>query len=300
METTALYPPRRGYARAMRARAIAATIALALPVSASAAGAAPDPVCDFYAFRDAMAGGRDDEFRALVTACRRDGRWPERDDGASVLHLAAHVGGRNAGSYVRALLAAGVSPHTVTRDRNDPVTPLAMAVRFNCAACVEALLAAGADVRWRGPDGETLLHGAGVDTVPLLVAAGLDPAARDAQGYVPLHRVWHPALRGVGVNVANDAGLTPLHVAALADNLPLVETLLAAGADPALRTTRDTHWRPSSVSRAFGPGLPVARGSTAYDLARERHAATRWNTRTHEATMKRLEAVTPRHGGLFR
>lgn len=267
-----------------------ASLALAaLPASGAAA-------CDFEAFRDAMAYQRDSEVTAMIAACRREGRWPEREDGASLLHLAAHLGAGQAGTYTRALLAAGLSPHTITRDRHDPVTPLGMAVRFNCAPCVQALLAAGADFRVRSPDGQSLLHEAGAATVPLLIAAGLDPAGRDAQGNVPLHRVWHPALLVAGVNVVNGAGLTPLHVAALADQTWRVEALLAAGADPALRTAQETHWRLTGMSRAFGPGLPLPKGATAYDLARERHAASRWSSQTHAETMKRLEAVTPRRG----
>jgi Ankyrin repeat len=256
--------------------------------------------CSFEAFREAMAYQREAELDALIGLCRREGRWPEREDGASLLHLAAHVGGRQAGAYTRRLLAAGLKPDTVTRDRHDPVTPLAMAVRFNCADCVQALLTAGAPLGAPGAGGMTLLHEAGAATVPLLIAAGLDPAARDAQGNVPLHRVWHPALLAVGIDVVNAAGITPLHVAALGDELPRVEALLAAGANPALRTTADTHWRLSSMSAAFGPGLPVPKGSTAYDLARQRYQASRWSTQTHEATMKRLEGVTPRRGWLGR
>ena len=42
--------------------------------------------------------------------------------------------------------------------------------------------------------------------------------------------------------------------------------------------------------------LPISKGSTAYDLARERQAATRWNLKTQDAVVKRLEAVTPRRG----
>lgn len=282
----------RHWRAAARGRTVGAGLLLCLATTEAAAA----PVCDYESFRDAMAYQRDAEVDTLIATCRRQKQWPEREDGASLLHLAAHVGGRRAAAYIRALLVAGLKPDTVTRDPHDPVTPLGMAVRFDCAACVQALLSAGADARVRLPDGQTLLHEAGPSTVSLLIAAGLDPAARDTQGNVPLHRVWHPALLAIGVDVTNDAGLTPLHAAALADQLARVDALLAAGADPARRTTRDTHWRLGGMSRGFGPGLPVARGSTAYDLARERYQASRWSTQTHEATMKRLEAVTPRRG----
>jgi ankyrin repeat protein len=256
--------------------------------------------CEYDTFRDAMAHGRDAEVDASMAACRRLGRWPEREDGATLLHLAPHVGRTSAGPYVRRLLAAGLDPNAVTRDRHDPVTPLVMAARFNCAPCVESLIAAGADRHWRGPEGETLLHEAGGQTVPVLMAAGLDPHARDRQGNAPLHRRWHPAFLAVGVNATNEAGLTPLHMAALSDNLAVAEALLEAGADPALRTTRDTHWRSPGISRAFGPGIAVAKGSTALDLARQQQAASRWSSQTHAAMVKRLEALTPRRSWLSR
>jgi hypothetical protein len=277
--------------RAARAAFLALAWMLGLAGTASAQAA---PACDYEAFRDAMARQSEAEVKALMAICRREGRWPEREDGASVLHLAAHVGGAQAGAYTRALLAAGVRPDTHTRDRHDPVSPLVMAVRFACVPCVHALLAAGADVRQMRPDGATLLHEATFDTVALLIAAGLDPAARDAQGNVPLHRVWHPALLVVGVDVVNHAGLTPLHTAALSDHLGRVEALLAAGADPLLRTTRASHWRLSGMSRAFGPGLPVAQGATALDLARQQMQASRWNTQSHAATVQRLQAAVGR------
>lgn len=279
-------------AAATTCRTVGAGLLLWLVATAAAAA----PGCDHASFRDAMADQRDAEVDALIAACSRQKQWPEREDGASLLHLAAHVDGRQAAAYIQALLAAGLKPNTVTRDPHDPVTPLGMAVRFDCAACVQALLAADADPHVQLPDGQTLLHEAGPSTVPLLIAAGLDPAARDAQGNVPLHRVWHPALLAVGVNVTNDAGLTPLHAAALGDHLARIDALLAAGADPTRRTVRDTHWRLGSMSRAFGPGLPVPRGATAYDLARGRYEASRWSTQTHATTVKRLEAVTPRQG----
>lgn len=143
---------------------IAAVIASA---TAGPAGAAPD--CDYYAFRDAMAAQRDAEFDALLAACRREGRWPERED------------------------AAALSDHT---------------------GCVHALL--------------------------------------------------------------------------------------SAGVDPALRTTRDSRWRLSGISRGFGPGLVVRRGATALDLARDQQASARFSTQTHVEVVKQLQAVTPRPGLLGR
>ena len=272
--------------------------ALIASATAGAAGAAPG--CDFYAFRDAMAAQRDAEFDALLATCKREGRWPEREDGALLVHLAPHVRRQRAAAYTRALLAAGLAPNTTTRDRHDPVTPLGMAARFDCGPCVQALLAAGADAQVRSPDGANLLHEAGAQTIALLIDAGLSVADRDSQGNVPLHRVWHPALLSVGVNVVNDAGLTPLHAAALSDHPGRVHALLSAGADPALRTTRDSRWRLSGISRGFGPGLVVRRGATALDLARDQQASARFSTQTHVEVVKQLQAVTPRPGLLGR
>lgn len=61
--------------------------------------AAAAPGCDYESFRDAMAYQRDAEVDALIATCRRQKPWPEREDGESLLHLAAHVGGRQAAAY---------------------------------------------------------------------------------------------------------------------------------------------------------------------------------------------------------
>ncbi len=79
-------------------------------------------------------------------------------------------------------------------------------------------------------------------------------------------------------------------------SMPPLPVVPAAAPDQELYFRRDTHWRPAGMSRAFGPGLPVPRGATALDLARERQEASRWSTQTHAATVKRLQAVTPRRG----
>jgi ankyrin repeat protein len=256
------------------------------------APAAAEAACDFYDFREMMAREDRPAFEALVAACRAAGSpLPRRDlDGATLLFLAPHVGGRAAPYYTRRLLAEGVDARTPS---SDGTTPLRMATRFGCGDCIGLLLAAGADLNERDADGMTPLHECAPAVVPVLLAAGADPRALDAQGNVPLHRIWHPALLAPGINVRNHAGLTPLHFAALAGSLARVDTLLQQGADPALRSVHKTHWRSSIMSRAFGPGIEVAAGSTPLDLARAQQAATRWNLQTHGDVVARLEAVTP-------
>jgi ankyrin repeat protein len=267
-------------------------LAAALAIGVSQAAAAEPPGCDFYDFRDAIAETGAPRFESLVAACWRAGRaLPQRDDGASLLFLAAHVGGGAAPRLTRRLLDLGVDPRGADRDG---LTPARMAARFGCGECLKALLAVGADLHERDPDGASLLHEAGGDAVPVLIAAGLSPALRDAAGNVPLHRRSHPALRAVGVNVRNDAGLTPLHYAALDGSVARIDELLALGADPALRTTAATRWRAGHMSRAFGPGEPIEADRTPLDLARWRQRETRWVTSAHDAAVARLEAVTPR------
>lgn len=261
---------------------------------ARAAGPGEPAACDYEAFRDAIARGDGTRVERLLGACRREGgALPLREDGGDLLALAAHVGGREAPRWVERLLAAGAD----ARHRaQDGMTPLRMAARFGCGDCVASLLAAGADLHERDVEGLTLLHEAGGSAVPALIAAGLDPSLRDAAGNVPLHRRWHPALLSVGVNVRNAAGLTPLHVAAFEGSVGWIDQLLAAGADPSARSTAATYWRASHMSRAFGPGEPVAAGVTPLDVAREQQRRTRWSTGSHDSAVQRLEAVTPRSG----
>ena len=104
------------------------------------------------------------------------------------------------------------------------------------------LQAAGADVRARTNEGETVLHRAAFVTdaaiVEALIASGLDPNARAARGWRPLHSAGSPetfkALRRAGANIEarTDSGYTVLHRAAISLDAAVVEALLAAGLDP--------------------------------------------------------------------
>ncbi|HEU0239171.1 MAG TPA: ankyrin repeat domain-containing protein [Micromonosporaceae bacterium] len=105
---------------------------------------------------------------------------------------------------------------------------------------------------WIHPNGSTNLHGLAwkgtASDVLAAISDGCDVNQADYQGFVPLHRaaIGHnidtaTALlsSGANVNAANRWGNTPLHLAAVYERgkQPMVDLLLAHGADPTLRNS---------------------------------------------------------------
>lgn len=242
---------------------------------------------DFEAYREALIAGDEARVAALLAGDR--GAMPVDADGVTVLHKALHIYSLRRMAIVRQLIAAGADVNAAARDGR---TPLHWACSFDVPDAVPLLLRAGARVDARDEDGNTPLFTARPESARVLIAAGADGRATNREGNVPLHRNYQAALLAPGVNVRNAAGLTPLHYAALSGNTGGIEWLIAQGADPGLRTTVATHWRAGFMSKAFGPGEPVAAGSRPLDLARARRAATRWSSGGYEAPVRLLEKVT--------
>ena len=77
-----------------------------------------------------------------------------------------------------------------------------------------------------------------------LLAAGANVSARDPQGWTALHYATRAPARaaelplesGADPNAPADDGTTPLHLAAVAGNVQVVKALIAAGADIARPT----------------------------------------------------------------
>lgn len=232
----------------------------------NAAGAA------FAAYKKALADG---DTAAVVGLLRADGgRAPAGPHGASLLHFASsYLYAKSQASMISALVAAGAELEA--RDTYG-ATPLNWAAGSDCAECVVALLKAGAKVMARNLRGVTPLHVSGPNIAPLLIAAGADIHAVDAQGNKPLHRQFHSTFLPVGVNVRNQQGFTPLHFAALSGNEAGVRWLLAQGADPSAGSTAAYEYRDGMAAEWGSDQVHVIEvGARAYDIALWRHNSSK-------------------------
>lgn len=172
--------------------------------------------------------------------------------------LAAAVSA-GAESRIRDLVEGGVS---VDAAGKDGVTMLQWAVFEHEPRSLETLLTLGADVEQPGLGGSTVLHSAAIGRSPrhleILLAAGADPDVRHARtgrtplmGAVGMRTDEHFSMlleAGADVTLADNMGLTALHLAAMVNAHTHVLELLERGADPEAEsvvgaTFQDFFWR---------------------------------------------------------
>ena len=152
---------------------------------------------------------------------------------------------------IKALLAAGADPNALHQGE----APLHLASLGAHVDAIKILLEAGADPNGRSNEADTPLHYAARATniAKALKAALLAKFETDDEAKIPAvlpktrgHVEAIEALLAAGVdpNARNNKAETPLHYAAIVGHVEAIEALLAAGADPNVqddegRTPRD-------------------------------------------------------------
>ena len=169
-----------------------------------------------------------------------------------------------AGDVTRLAALAAEDPELVSAHARDGWTPLHLAAHFGETPAAALLVGNKADPRARSRNAlaNTPLHAglagtAGLDLVDLLLAAGAE------------------------VNATDGGGFTPLHLAAIRGELPLVTRLLLRGADASVRTQESQ--TSADLARARGHE-PTARfletwlGERARVVARRERQLSPWTT----------------------
>lgn len=150
---------------------------------------------------------------------------------------------------IDALVTHGADLTVTDADKSDA---LMLAAYFDMASTVEMLIAAGAALTGRDKAGHTaLMRASSVKVAKLLLDAGADSRAESTGGTRALTfftKISQPialleliiAHDRAALDHQNAAGLTALTAATFFGNLPAMECLLAAGADPTLASGSDT------------------------------------------------------------
>jgi uncharacterized protein len=107
------------------------------------------------------------------------------------------------GQAARVLELIAEEPAAASAWSDDGFTALHLAAFFAHPECVQALLAAGADVNARSRNGmsvrplQSAVTSRSLGCVELLIAAGSDPNARQGGGFTPLHSAVHNGDRAI-------------------------------------------------------------------------------------------------------
>jgi len=140
-------------------------------------------------------------------------------------------------------------------------TPLSYAARENCLACVDVLLANGADIDLPDPDGVSPLHlaimNANWDLAKQLIEAGADVDQWDIYGEAPL-------FAAIGLRSRTDGGRASIDTPNETDGLSLIRMLLDSGANPDMQL----FFRPANVRGSTNTrgSTPLIRAATNGDL----------------------------------
>jgi ankyrin repeat protein len=163
---------------------------------------------------------------------------------------------KNDALSARSLLAAGLDPNFTLPSGNKL---LMMAMAYGHTEAASVLLDSGADIGATDRAGNTPLHIAAqagnLVLVKQLLEKGADPNVRTARTTLQAGRGG-----GGGGRAVAGGSLTPLMIAARANQLDAMKLLVGAGADPGLRADN------GSTTLMFGAGAKLATVQYAYEI----------------------------------
>jgi ankyrin repeat protein len=163
---------------------------------------------------------------------------------------------KNDVASMKRLIAAGLDPNFTLPSGNKL---LMMAMAYGHTEAAGALLDAGADIGATDRAGNTPLHVAAqagnLVLVKQLLAKGADPNVRTARSTTQVGRGG-----GGGGRAVTGGSLTPLMIAARANQLDVMKVLVAAGADPKIRADNGT------TTLMYGAGAKLATVQYAYEI----------------------------------
>ena len=166
---------------------------------------------------------------------------------------------KNDALSARSLIAAGLDPNFILPSGN---RLLMMAMAYGHTEAASALLESGADIRATDRAGSTALHVAAqagnLVLVKQLLDKGADPNVRTAQ--TTTMQAARGAGGGGGGRAVVGGALTPLMIAARANQLEVMKLLVAAGADPKLRADN------GSTTLMYGAAAKLATVKYAYEI----------------------------------
>ena len=187
-----------------------------------------------------------------------------------------------------AALAAGADANLAGEFSRTPLHEAAS----ESAEIAQLLLERGARPNVVDGDGRTPLHLAYADTARILLAHGADFLVLDKNGNTALHlAAEHDAAKctllldaGIPVDARNNAGLSPLHFAALQAQETAADVLLKRGANINATTLAPYDYKWSYIAwDVKGMEERVTTGATPLSIALAAHERTKWSSGKYAA-----------------
>ena len=245
----------------------------------------------------AVKNGEVGKTSALLRRWKTTGKlWPLGPDNQPLLFLAIEGREKTHAEIIELLLANGASV-----DARGPsgMTALHWAAAKGYAERTAQILQHHPQLETTDDRGRTPLLVAHSEAAEKLLAAGANAFAMDKDGMNALHYaaqtgashleiIWQAGFKVA--DARSNAGLTPLHIAAVEGTESSVGWLLDHGAKVNAVSAADYSYLPRHLAPGYGYEIRIPRGATALRLASLEHEKTKWSSGRYRSVVELLKA----------